>query len=59
MNKIDAKRRAAARKARVTRLAKDLCSRFGEHQWDAIPGGDPESQAWWRAHAAEILGRAR
>lgn len=52
-------KRTPAEKARITRLAKELCARFGEYPWGEIPAGDPESQAWWRAHASEILGRAR
>lgn len=45
----------AAEKRRVTLFAKKLCERFGDHEWGNIPAGHPESQEWWRAHAAEIL----
>ena len=55
--RLAASRRAAARKRRVTVLAKELCNRFGEHPWDAIPEGDAEPQSWWRAHAEELVPR--
>lgn len=57
MKNSEKEKRAAARKRRVTLLAKELCNRFGAHEWDAIPEGDIESQAWWRAHAEELVPR--
>lgn len=49
------KRAEAQRKRRVTLLAKELCRRFGEQEWDEIPAGAAESQEWWRAHARELV----